>query len=321
MKRKIQLLVATLGIIACASSAQAFYVLEAGNAGGPAQQDICLQPGVVGGEYIRDSAPLVGYGNGIPLRTALQMIFPKNWRGIVSPVVENAKVSWESGSPWIATVNHIAQQNNLCVKVRPSDQVLLIEQFVAPAIQASAPAPVQQVAPAPMAPVPVAEPVAAPVQQVAAPVAPSVPTQVAPAYPIPAPGQPATPREPALTIEELPSTPTVPVPAASAPVVQEEQAMQQALGEIERSMDFTLNEGAQIHEELERWCQAAGWTLFWRPSLSWKVLKTTRIPEKDVVSAVQRVIETLRHEKKPVRMEVYRGNNVIEIISTGVAIK
>lgn len=317
MKRKIQLLVATLGLIACASSAHAFYVLEANNAGGPAQQDVCLQPGVVGGEYIRDTAPIVGYGNGIPLRTALQMIFPKNWRGIVSPVVENTKVSWESGSPWIATVNHIARQNNLCVKVRPSDQVLLVEQFVAPAVQTPAPAPEQAVAPAPVAPVPVA----APVQQIAPPVAPAAPVQVAPAYPIPAPGQPAAVSQPALTIEELPSTPTVPAPAASAPVVQEEQAMQQALGEVERSVEFTLNEGTQIHEELERWCQAAGWTLFWRPSVSWKVIKTTSIPEKDVVSAVQRVIETLRHEKKPVRMEVYRGNNVIEIISTGVAIK
>lgn len=318
MKRKIQLMVAVLGLIACASSAHAFYVLEANNAGGPAQQDVCLQPGVVGGEVIRDNAPLVGYGKGIPLRTALQMIFPKNWRGIISPVVENTKVSWDSGSPWIATVNHIAQQNNLCVKVRPSDQVLLVEQFVAPAV--SAPVVAAPAAPQPVAQAPIA--VAAPSPQIVA--APTVPTPVAaPAaggYSFPAPGQPVAQPEPALPMETLPA-PTAPVDAPIVPSVQEEQAMQQALGEVERSIDFTLNEGAQIHEELERWCQAAGWTLFWRPSLSWKVIKTTRIPEKDVVSAVQRVIETLRHEKKPVRMEVYRGNSVIEIISTGVAIK
>ena len=284
MKRKVQLLVLLLGLVACATSAQAFYVLEPSNAAGPASQDICLQPGVVGGEVIRDNAPLVGYGNGIPLRTALQMIFPKNWKGIISPVIEGTKVSWESGSPWIATVNHIAQQNNLCVKVRPHEQVLLIERFVAPA--ASQPAATVQAA--------------APAQVVAPPVTP----------------------EPPLPMEEMSAAPVAPVaPVQSAPSIHEAPAMKQALGEIKQSMAFTLNEGAQIHEELERWCQASGWTLFWRPSTSWRVIKTTRIQEADVVLAVQRVIETLRHEKKPVRMEVYRGNNVIEIISTGVAIK
>lgn len=302
MKRKIQLLVMAFGLVAMATSAHAFYVLEASDAAGPAHQDICLQPGIVGGEVIRDNAPLVGYGNGIPLRTALQMIFPKSWRAIVSPVVEDTKVSWESGSPWIATVSHIAKQNSLCVKVRPADQILLVERFVPPAIQQ--PEQAAPVATAPAAPITVA------------------PQQVAPPVPM-TPVSTPVPTEPALEVEEMssPATPAPAVPAANVHPAQEELAMQKALDEVKRSVTFTLNEGAQIHEELERWCKASGWTLFWRPSVSWKVIKTTQIPEGDVVAAVQRVIETLRHEKKPVRMEVYRGNNVIEIISTGVAIK
>jgi hypothetical protein len=307
---KVKLLVLALGLAASVTSAHAFYVLEPSEAAGPASQDICLQPGVVGGEVIRDNAPLVGYGNGIPLRTALQMIFPKSWRGIVSPVVEDTKVSWESGSPWIATMSHIAKQNNLCVKVRPADQVLLVEAFVAPAV-------------AQQAPVAQTQPVA-PVQQPTAPVvAPTVaPQQVAPPVPMAPVSTPAPlTAEPALVVEEMGSAPAPAVPAPNYSPVHEDQAMRKALEEVKRSVDFTLNEGAQIHEELERWCKASGWTLFWRPSVSWNVIKTTRIPEGDVVAAVQRVIETLRHEKKPVRMEVYRGNNVIEIISTGVAIK
>jgi hypothetical protein len=109
------------------------------------------------------------------------------------------------------------------------------------------------------------------------------------------------------------------VPSAETP--REDLAVKRALGEVERSLEFTLREGEQIHEELQRWCDSAGWTLFWRPTMSWNVIKTTTIPERDVVSAVRRVVEILRHEKKPVRMEVYRGNNVIEVISTGVATK
>ena len=303
---KVKLLVLALGLAASVTSAHAFYVLEPNESAGPASQDVCLQPGVVGGEVIRDNAPLVGYGNGIPLRTALQMIFPKNWRGIVSPVVENAKVSWESGSPWIATMNHIAKQNNLCVKVRPADQVLLVEAFVPSAIPQQAAAPV------------------APPANHAAPSGPQVAAhqQVAPPVPMAPVSTPAvTTPEPPLAVEEMGSGPAPAVPATSFVPDREEQAMRVALEEVKRSVNFTLNEGTQIHEEMERWCKASGWTLFWRPSVSWKVIKTTQIPEGDVVAAVQRVIETLRHEKKPVRMEVYRGNNVIEILSTGVATK
>lgn len=307
MKRNVQILAVVLSMVVCVTTAHAFYVLEPNDAAGPAYQDICLQPGVVGGEVIRDNAPLVGYGNGIPLRTALQMIFPKSWRAVVSPVVEDAKVSWESGSPWIATVSHIAKQNNLCVKVRPADQVLVVERFVQPAVTAQ-PAQPQSASTPELSPVPVAP-------------APVAPQPVAPPTPV------APVQEPPLEVEDMsaPSpapaaaNPMVPVPAVKS--VHEEAAMQQALGEVKRSVTFTLNEGAQIHEEMERWCKESGWTLFWRPNVSWTVIKTTRIPEGDVVAAVQRVIETLRHEKKPVRMEVYRGNNVIEVISTGVATK
>ena len=84
---------------------------------------------------------------------------------------------------------------------------------------------------------------------------------------------------------------------------------------------FVLSEGQPIHHELERWCKEHGWSFYWKPHKSWRVLKTTSIVEADVVAAVEHVVNTLRNENRPVRVEIYRGNNVIEVVPTKVDVR
>lgn len=273
-------------------SGQAFYVLEpqpqiVTPSGQPL--DVCVNPGIVGSEQINDNAPIKGFGKKLPLRTALSMIVPKNFRPVVASSLEDIKVSWESGSPWLSTVDHIARTNNLCVKVRANDYIILVDPYIRPA---NLPGYEQN-------------------QNI-------VQNTITPEPPIKQSQQVILAPQP-IVQAEIPHE-TISSQGNIAPVT-EDLAYKTAIQEIENTKTFVLHEGANIHEELENWCKSEQWSFFWRPGISWKVLKTTTINETSVVKAVQQVIETLRHEKKSIRMEVYKGNNVIEIISTDITMK
>lgn len=273
--KKISVLIVVMLCVGMAAQAMAYFILQK-SAPEPAPataipvQDVCQYPGVMGAEFINEQGVLAGFGKGVPLRTAVSMILPPKLKGIVAPAIEDQKVSWMGGSSWVSTLDEVARQNSLCIRIRPNDGVVLVDPFL---------------------------------KTVAAPVVQEVqPQEVAPVEPV------AVKNEP-VQKEEL-----------TAPVQQTvEPAVQQALNDIAMSKEFVLHEGAQINDELEKWCKESGWTLFWRPKMSWRVIKTTTIQESDVVAAVGKVIETLRQERKGVRMDVFRGNNVIEIMSTGVS--
>jgi len=76
---------------------------------------------------------------------------------------------------------------------------------------------------------------------------------------------------------------------------------------------WQLRAGAPVHLQLETWAQEAGWTLYWRPSVSWRVLADVTFTGSfdDVVSEV---LESLFLEGKPVRLMLWEGNRVAEVI-------
>lgn len=89
-----------------------------------------------------------------------------------------------------------------------------------------------------------------------------------------------------------------------------------AKGQAPSEIVFTLKEGEPIHEELIGWAQAAGWRMVWSLPSSWRVFAAADFRAENVVKAVGTVIETLRDEGKPVRLAVYEGNRVMEVVSS-----
>lgn len=89
-----------------------------------------------------------------------------------------------------------------------------------------------------------------------------------------------------------------------------------AKGEAPAEIVFSLAEGEPIHEELIRWAQSAGWRLVWSLPGSWRVFAGADFRAENVVKATGAVIETLRDEGKPVRLAVYEGNRVMEVVSS-----
>lgn len=79
---------------------------------------------------------------------------------------------------------------------------------------------------------------------------------------------------------------------------------------------YILSEGEPIHTELQRWAIAGGWKKFsWTLPYSWRVFSDTTFKEESAFKAIAKVIEYLREEGKPVRMTVFEGNGVLEVVS------
>lgn len=82
---------------------------------------------------------------------------------------------------------------------------------------------------------------------------------------------------------------------------------------------YVLNEGAPVHEELQRWAQATGWKLFWYPHKSWQVISSSVFSnDLDVAGAVEAVVRGLRSEGKQILLTVAAANRVLEITSTDI---
>lgn len=90
-------------------------------------------------------------------------------------------------------------------------------------------------------------------------------------------------------------------------------------GQLNHTLQMFIRKGRPINEALESWATAAGWTLLWYPSVSWKAIADVDMSDRrDVSAAVSEVISILREEGKPVQLRISEGNKVMEVISTEV---
>ena len=73
---------------------------------------------------------------------------------------------------------------------------------------------------------------------------------------------------------------------------------------------------------LETWAKEGGWSFYWYPSKTWKVLGSTDVSDKkdvkDVSTAVEYVVGVLRSEGKAIRLRISEGNKIMEVYSTEV---
>jgi len=80
---------------------------------------------------------------------------------------------------------------------------------------------------------------------------------------------------------------------------------------------WQLRKGALVHEELRVWAQLAGWEFRWHPGMTWNVVADTAFPG-EFADAISRVIEALYREGHPVRLVLWEGNQVAEVVSNDV---
>lgn len=167
----------------------------------------------------------------------------------------------------------------------------------------------------PAVPAPVLAPASTP-SSASAPLHPSAPAPsgavVAPPAVIETPAAPHTSAAPVVSV-------AVQSPAVVAPPVERIPAASPA-PVATAPLALTLNEGEPIHTELERWATSGGWKKFsWTLPYSWRVFSNTTFSGKTALEAISMVIENLRDEGKPVRMNVFEGNGVLEVVSGELA--
>lgn len=77
--------------------------------------------------------------------------------------------------------------------------------------------------------------------------------------------------------------------------------------------EWTLQEGAEIHKELARWAEKAGWLFDWKPKRTWIIPAPAKFSGsfEDAISAV---IEGLYAQGKGVRLVLWEGNRFAEVI-------
>lgn len=77
---------------------------------------------------------------------------------------------------------------------------------------------------------------------------------------------------------------------------------------------WRLHQGAALHEELAHWAAQAGWTLVWHPAFSWRVAADAEF-EGTFPEAIQGTIQALFDQGAPVRLLLWMGNSVAEVVS------
>ncbi len=80
---------------------------------------------------------------------------------------------------------------------------------------------------------------------------------------------------------------------------------------------WLLQGGQPVHAQLQAWAAEAQWQLVWRPRVSWLVTADTRF-EGSFTEAIEKVTLGLFHEGKPVRLVLWEGNRVAEVLSNDI---
>jgi len=97
-----------------------------------------------------------------------------------------------------------------------------------------------------------------------------------------------------------------------------EGAAPQAAGEPETPrQQWQLHQGVPVHTQLQTWAERGGWTLHWQPKVSWLVAGDVEF-EGSFEQALTQVIEGLFFEGKPIRLVLWEGNRLAEVIPSDV---
>jgi hypothetical protein len=128
------------------------------------------------------------------------------------------------------------------------------------------------------------------------------------AQPVPAPQRSAT--TPAATqsapMASATATPSgaAPAPTAATPAT--------TIAPAADGGPWKLEAGLPIHVQLRAWAERANWTLVWKPSRSWVVPAKAEFRGR-FDEAVEQVVLNLAAEGKPVHLNIWEGNHVVEI--------
>jgi len=78
---------------------------------------------------------------------------------------------------------------------------------------------------------------------------------------------------------------------------------------------WQLRRGVPVHTQLQGWAASSDWTLTWQPRVSWLVAADVAF-EGSFEDALKAVIEGLFFEGKPVRLVLWQGNHLAEVVSS-----
>lgn len=98
---------------------------------------------------------------------------------------------------------------------------------------------------------------------------------------------------------------------------KQDRCVLQIKAEKAKPPKWRLTGGAPIHDQLVSWGNAAGWSVRWSVPVSWAVAADSEFGG-DFPEAITKVIELLYAEGKPVRLMLWDGNRVAEVISSDV---
>jgi len=80
---------------------------------------------------------------------------------------------------------------------------------------------------------------------------------------------------------------------------------------------WQLHKGVPVHAQLQAWAERSGWTLHWQPKVSWLVAGDVELIGS-FEDALKEVIESLFFEGKPIRLVLWEGNRLAEILPSDV---
>jgi len=82
-----------------------------------------------------------------------------------------------------------------------------------------------------------------------------------------------------------------------------------------RQARWQLRRGVPVHTQLQGWAASSDWTLNWQPRVSWLVAADVAF-DGSFEDALKSVIEGLFFEGKPVRLVLWQGNHLAEVVSS-----
>ena len=80
---------------------------------------------------------------------------------------------------------------------------------------------------------------------------------------------------------------------------------------------WLLQGGLPVHAQLQTWAAQARWQLVWQPRVSWLVVADTSF-EGNFPEVIEKVVTSLFREGKPVRLVLWEGNRVAEVVSNDI---
>lgn len=245
---------------------------------------------------------LRGMGRDVTMEDALRQILPAGWSVYSDQDLPGGTVNWDGNRTWPMVLHAVLAVGDMRANIDWAVQEVML--FV-PAVKAApAPAPaaqVQPVASVPPAPGVVLLAAAAPVSGV----------QMVPGPPA---GAPVPAVAPVPQVAPVPAVAPVPMPA-SKPAA----AAPRAAAPVPAPA-WTLSVEKTLRENLRTWASTAGWNLVWSATFGDNVIdypvdaQVTFWGELlGVNGAMAKVIAAYSDADRPLEIEFFRGNKVVEV--------